>query len=325
MKRRLIQLTITLVLLALLLSIINVRELAGLLVHSDPVSCLIALALITAQNVATARRWGIFLRAFRPSLRHLAILRMQYAALFAQLFLPTAIGGAAVRAVMAVRAGVSAGSAINAVVLDRIVSMTSLFVVGGICLPFAAISVTLGAGAAQAAEITAYGVAGGLVILVTALWWRSPAWWWALAKRTPVRPLLASLETAAHKLRRPATIFGAATYSLIGQGIAITAVFALATGAGLHVHFLDCLLVMPAVMILAALPISIAGWGVRESAMVVAFGFLGVEREPALALSVQYAAIGYLAALPGAAVWLMEANRGMFWKTGKWVALRKSE
>ena len=51
--------------------------------------------------------------------------------------------------------------------------------------------------------------------------------------------------------------------------------------------------------------------------MIVAFGVLGVSREAALALSVQYAAIGYLSVLPGAAVWLIEANHGVFHKSPK--------
>jgi hypothetical protein len=42
--------------------------------------------------------------------------------------------------------------------------------------------------------------------------------------------------------------------------------------------------------------------------MVVAFGLLDVPKEAALALSVQFALLGYLAATPGAAAWLVEVN-----------------
>jgi hypothetical protein len=65
---------------------------------------------------------------------------------------------------------------------------------------------------------------------------------------------------------------------------------------------------MPPVMLIASLPISISGWGVREGAMMVAFGLLDVPKEAALALSVQFALLGYLAATPGALAWLIEVN-----------------
>ena len=60
-------------------------------------------------------------------------------------------------------------------------------------------------------------------------------------------------------------------------------------------------------------------------ALIVAFGVLGVSREAALALSVQFAAIGYLSALPGAAVWLIEANRRVFQRSPKSSLPQKNE
>ena len=49
---------------------------------------------------------------------------------------------------------------------------------------------------------------------------------------------------------------------------------------------LDCVLLMPPIMLLAAVPVSIAGWGVREGVMVGALSMVGIGTEPALALSV---------------------------------------
>ena len=57
------------------------------------------------------------------------------------------------------------------------------------------------------------------------------------------------------------------------------------------------------------LPISIAGWGVREQAMVTAFALIGVPGEGALALSILFGLIALLFGLPGGVVWLMSADR----------------
>jgi hypothetical protein len=75
------------------------------------------------------------------------------------------------------------------------------------------------------------------------------------------------------------------------------------------------MLIMPPVMLLSALPISIAVWGVREGAMVIAFGLLGVSREATLVLSLQFAVLGYIAAAPGVVAWIMGENRSAFRKS----------
>jgi hypothetical protein len=79
-----------------------------------------------------------------------------------------------------------------------------------------------------------------------------------------------------------------------------------ARALALDVSLLDCLLLIPPIVMLTMLPISIAGWGVRESAMVVGFGFLGVAAPDALALSVAFGLVQIAVGLPGGAVWLAQ-------------------
>jgi glycosyltransferase 2 family protein len=52
-----------------------------------------------------------------------------------------------------------------------------------------------------------------------------------------------------------------------------------------------------------AVPISIAGWGVREGFFVAAFGLTGVAAPHALAVSILFGLINLLISLPGGAVW----------------------
>jgi len=58
------------------------------------------------------------------------------------------------------------------------------------------------------------------------------------------------------------------------------------------------------VILFSMVPITIAGWGVREGAMVVALGTVGVGREEALAISVLFGIASAIAALPGGLIWL---------------------
>ena len=71
----------------------------------------------------------------------------------------------------------------------------------------------------------------------------------------------------------------------------------------LDVRLLDCILLVPPVILVTVVPISIAGWGVREGAMVVAFGFIDVPASAAFAVSVLFGLTLAAASLPGSLIW----------------------
>ena len=72
----------------------------------------------------------------------------------------------------------------------------------------------------------------------------------------------------------------------------------------LPIHLGDCLILVPPVMLLMVVPVSIAGWGVREGAMVMGFAMVGTEAADALALSVAFGLANVVASLPGGMIWL---------------------
>ncbi len=63
------------------------------------------------------------------------------------------------------------------------------------------------------------------------------------------------------------------------------------------------MVMFPLVVLLTMLPISIAGWSVREAAMVAAFAYVGVDAPGALALSVAFGLVQVAIGLPGGLLW----------------------
>ena len=59
-------------------------------------------------------------------------------------------------------------------------------------------------------------------------------------------------------------------------------------------------LILPVVILLSAIPISIAGWGVREGLMVIGLGLVGIKPSDALSLSILFGLISLVAYLPAA-------------------------
>jgi hypothetical protein len=62
--------------------------------------------------------------------------------------------------------------------------------------------------------------------------------------------------------------------------------------------------IVPIANLSALLPISISGWGVRESAFVLGFGMVGVAAADALALSILFGLLNMLVGVSGGLVWL---------------------
>lgn len=94
------------------------------------------------------------------------------------------------------------------------------------------------------------------------------------------------------QLRRllPLLVISVVIYLLGGGAILLTAkAFLQPLSASIF------LLLYPAIAIISALPISLGGWGVRESAMVVALSLMSVAPEHALAISIVYALAGMAA------------------------------
>ena len=77
----------------------------------------------------------------------------------------------------------------------------------------------------------------------------------------------------------------------------------------LSLKWTGVVIVMPLVTLIMVIPISIAGWGIREGAMVVGLGYLGVIPESALALSVLYGLLLLTIALPGGLIWLVRDSQ----------------
>jgi len=86
--------------------------------------------------------------------------------------------------------------------------------------------------------------------------------------------------------------------------------YLLAQALGLErVDLLDCIVLVPPVILITTIPISIAGWGLREGAMVTLFAFVGVAQGDAFVLSILFGVVSLMLSLPAGLVWLASSGR----------------
>jgi hypothetical protein len=150
--------------------------------------------------------------------------------------------------------------------------------------------------------VTAATFAGLAVVFTRAPWaWLSQALSGLGLER--IGQVLATVFEGIDRYRAHRRVLaGAFVQSLVLQMVMIYAYAVTGHALGLGVPFGAYMLLIPIVTIVTLLPISIAGLGVREGAMVLLFGRVGLDAAGAISLSLAWFAVTVLASVPGAFV-----------------------
>jgi uncharacterized protein (TIRG00374 family) len=271
----------------------------------DPVMAVLAVVLMMVQLVLGAVRWGLVLRALSATLHWLQTLSVYYIGVFFSIVLPGAVGGDAVRMWFARRNGLTLATAVNSVALERAVTVFALVLLVCLTQPILMLRLPSLPGVWVFPMLLAICVLG---ILTLATLDRLPQ---SLHRWRVVRGL-AVLATDTRKLFfHPGYSLSTLLVALFGHVNLSLVVYLLAVGLNLDVDVLDCLVLVPPVILIMTLPISVAGWGVRETAMVTAFSFVGIPDASTLVLSILFGIISMLTALPGGVVFLAVGGRKM--------------
>src|SRR5258708_11056176 len=73
--------------------------------------------------------------------------------------------------------------------------------------------------------------------------------------------------------------------------------------------FEQVFMLIPPIMLVTMMPISIAGWGVREATMMVAFGYAGLAQTDGTVGSILFGAVSFIVGGVGGLVWIFSAEK----------------
>ena len=76
-------------------------------------------------------------------------------------------------------------------------------------------------------------------------------------------------------------------------------IYLVGQSVGLDYSVLTMAVIVPPVVLLTLIPVSLAGWGIREGAMIGLFGLIGAAQANVLSMSIIYGIILIIASLPG--------------------------
>lgn len=263
----------------------------------------VAVVIMAAQVPIGAVRWHSVVRALDGALALPRTLAVYYIGCFFNLALPSSVGGDAARMWFGRRAGLTLSAAVNSVMLERVATVLGLILLVLAMQPVLMQRLDALPGAWIFPALGVLGIAG--VAVLTQLD-RLPQ---GLHGFRAVRGLVALARDARRTFLDPVVAGRTLAWAVVGHVNLALVVFFLALALHINAGLLDCLALVPPVILITTLPISISGWGVREGAMIAAFGFVGVPAPAALTLSVIWGAIIILTSLPGGLVWLLSAGR----------------
>lgn len=241
----------------------------------------VALALV-AKALTGAARWRLVLRHLDAHLsagRTLAILLL---GVFFNQCLPSSIGGDGVRVFQAHRCGLPLGLAARSVLLDRLAGMLALLALAAAGAPLFHAWGGDGWVVATALAMGGGGLAG-LALLAGASARGRPRGEGRGARA--LRRLGGDLRMLAARPRAAAPIMA---WALAFQTAQVGVAWIGARGLGVDLGLGEALVLLPAVLLVTMVPVSVAGWGVREVATVTALGVVGVPAEQAVVVSVLY-------------------------------------
>ena len=88
------------------------------------------------------------------------------------------------------------------------------------------------------------------------------------------------------------------------HAVGISTYWLLGISVGLDLTMMEYLLIVPLIFLVSLLPISFAGWGVRELSAITLFAHSGVLAEDALAVSIMFGLVFICVSLPGVPIFL---------------------
>ncbi len=273
---------------------------AGYLRETDPLLFVAGLAVMVIQALLATWRWNLVLHYKRISIGFGKLLRFLWLGLFFNQILPSTVGGDAVRGYSLVREGCSLGSASVAVLVDRLMGVSGLVLLVTFTFPLSFKYLPPGGARSGVLAVVACALTG-LVLLILLDRVSTRFLQWRLA-----RGLTAMSREARHLLFGKGPGLQVLVLSLVIQLLSVVAIAILALAAQINVAIDALILVLPVATLLMTIPISVAGWGVREGIMVVGLGYASVSPERALALSVLYGILLLVVALPGGLAWFID-------------------
>ncbi len=265
----------------------------------------VALLIFAVMYALASWRWWLILGAVTRGLSLGMSARLTLIGLFFNQTLPSTVGGDALRVFYTWRDGIPAGKAFNTVLLDRVTGLIVLVAMATALLPFLQerLNDTLALAGLQVLIAAGWIAAVGLFVFDNPLTRH-------LERYRVVAFALTLSRDARAIARRPAAALAVIAAACLVHIFTIAILWALDRALGGGGSYAIYFLAMVPTQLVLSIPVSIAGWGLREQSLVILLGSMGIAAEHAASVSILFGLVLLVGGLPGGLIWLLTRRDG---------------
>jgi glycosyltransferase 2 family protein len=309
----LLKLAVTALILVLFIRQFDIRSMGEALLTISPYAIVAAVVAVMAQSLAAAGRLVMVVARFGPRFPLADSYRLTLESMFFSQTFISFLGGDALRIWRIRRLGLALPRATSVVVLDRLIGTVVNHAFLLATLPWFLSSEVNNSIKIILVILAVVGVtAFVMLLLVGSRRGRDSALMLlpARIRAGVVTGFIVEISTVGHDLLVNGRLPWVFVLSALISAINILIFLLILTGMGVTFPLAaGCALLVPAIMEIAMLPVSLAGWGVREGAAIVAFGALGLPSDQALAASIAFGLILAAVSLLGGVLWLVDRRQ----------------
>lgn len=315
-----IRVIITLLLLAYLLTRIDIQEVVNALRQANPLMIALATVLYFGAVISNALKWNVLLRAQRVFVSWGALLRFTFVGVFFNNLLPAAVGGDLMRGYQLAQETRRNADAAVSVVVDRLIGLMALTVTAVVSVLYATIShqgetidlnntfwfavAALVALALGFALMVSRRMRNGVGVVLA-----------RLAERVPflkfIVPIYTNLADAVGAYRDQPGVLGFAL--LLGMlpylfSNFVNYVLSLSLNPPPDINapiaLIHIFIFNPLIGLAQVLPVSIGGLGLNQNLFdAIYHGLLEYDQAHAIAVSILLQFVIYMTSLPGGVIW----------------------
>jgi glycosyltransferase 2 family protein len=218
--------------------------------------------------------------------------------------LPSSIGGDAVRLWLVKHTGAGWRAATYSILTDRAIGLIALALIIVASLPWSYQLIADSNGRLALVFVDFAALGGGLgFLLLGHLPWRWLKTWW------PTKHVHACSVIANKVIFNWRSGPKIATLSLSIHVLAVVIAWCAVRSISAPANFEQVFMLIPPIMLITMMPISIAGWGVREATMMVAFGYAGLAQMDGTVVSILFGAVYFIVGALGGLVWILSTEK----------------
>ena len=290
----LLRVVATVFILTLIMRSINAAQVWQVL-KKTRLDCLAAALLLQFGSTAvSAYRWQMIMQNLYFGQNFAFYWRSYFKGMFFNQGLPTSIGGDAVRMLDIASRGFRKRDALYGVMVDRIIGLGALM-----SLTLLAYLLNPDVLPKQVHRPILLIISTGALGFFSIFFIKYFTW----LNRYPKLAIISIIAERLHQALSSQRLL-LVVASLLIPILALLGFFATGWALGLRVSLITYFAIVPPALVLTVIPISVAGWGVREGALIGLFSLIGADKTAVLMMSLLYGLTLIIVSLPGLVTYL---------------------